>query len=215
MALRPIKGRPGKFLETGTGQVIDISDYREDDKYDTVAIAAGAVAAGTEFILFRDVANKRDIDTNFSQQSRLSAGEEMIIDRVGLTVRSATGNLLPSPSDIKKLAEDAFYRVEVNRLLLIEGPAIKFPSGYGLYGNTVENNQGVVSIGVPATASAARLIKTQLITAQHEVQGFLRFENRDWAAVEVPIVADRMPNFSQPIFVTGWLHGLIKTASTK
>jgi hypothetical protein len=205
MALRPIKGRPGKFLETGTGQVIDISDYREDDKYDTVALPTGAVTAGQELILFRDVANKRDIDTNFSQQSRLSAGEEMIIDRVGLT----------APSDIKKLAECAFYRVEVNRLLLIEGPAIKFPSGYGLYGNTVENNQGIVSIGVPATASAAKLIKTQLITASHEVQGFLRFLDRNWAATEVPVVADRLPVFATPLFVTGWLHGLIKTASTK
>jgi hypothetical protein len=139
----------------------------------------------------------------------------MIIDRVGLTVRSATGNLLPSPSDIKKLAEDAFFRVEVNRLLLIEGPAVKFPSGYGLYGNTVENNQGIVSIGVPATASAAKLIKTQLITASHEVQGFLRFENRDWAATEVPVAASRMPTFGQPIFVTCWLHGLIKSAVSK
>jgi hypothetical protein len=48
MALRPIKGRPGKFLETQSQQVVDISDYREDDKYDTIAIIAGAVAAGTE-----------------------------------------------------------------------------------------------------------------------------------------------------------------------
>lgn len=215
MALRPIKGRPGKFLETGTNTVIDISDYREDDKYDTVVIPAGLVAAGAQFIHFRDVANKNLIDTNFSQQSRLSAGEEMIIDRVGLTVRNASGNLLPTPSDVKKLTEDAFWSVTVNRLLLIEGPAIKFPSGYGLYGNTVENNQGIVSIGVPATASAAKLIKTQLITASHEVQATLTFFNRTWVTAAVIAAGDQMPTFSQPLLVTGWLHGLIKTASTK
>ena len=38
MSLRPIKGRPGKFLDTGTGKVLDISDYREDDKFDTIVI---------------------------------------------------------------------------------------------------------------------------------------------------------------------------------
>lgn len=212
--LKPIKGRPGKFLETGTGKVVDISDYREDDKYDTEIIAAGAVAAGTQFLFFRNVAAKQRVDTNFLQQSRLSAGEEMIIDRVGLTIRMATGNLLPAPADIKRVAEDAFWRVEVNSLLLIEGPAIKFPSGYGLAGNTVENGQGIVSIGVPSTAAAAKLLKTQLVTSEHDVQGFLTFYNRDWTGAALA-AGDRMPTLSTPILVTGWLHGLIKSASTK
>lgn len=212
--LKPIKGRPGKFLETGTGQVIDISDYREDDKYDTEIIPAGAIAAGTQFLYFRNVAAKQRIDTNFLQQSRLSAGEEMIIDRVGFTIRMATGNLLPAPADIKRVAEDAFWRVEVNSLLLIEGPLIKFPSGYGLAGNTVENGQGIVSIGVPSTAAAAKLLKTQLVTSEHDLQGFLTFFNRDWTGASLA-AADRMPILSTPIFGTGWLHGLVKAASTK
>lgn len=219
MALRPIKGRPGKFLDTGTGKVLDISDFREDDKFDTVIIGDGAgggaaVTAGQEFIFFRDVAQKREIDTNFSQQSRLSAGEEMIIDRVGVTVRDATGNLLPTPSDVKKLANDAFMRFEVNRILLIEGPVIKFPSGYGLYGNTVETGQGIVSIGVPSTAAALKLLKTQLITAEHEVSAKLTFYDRNWTGVDLN-AGDRLPQFSQPILVTGWLHGLIKSAVSK
>ena len=136
MALRPIKGRPGKFLDTSSGKVLDISDYREDDKYDSVAIPAGTIAAGTELVFYRDIQNKRAVDTNFSQTSRLSAGEEMIIDRVGLAIRLATGNILPTPADIKRIVENSFYRVEINRLLLIEGPAIKFPTGYGLWGQT-------------------------------------------------------------------------------
>lgn len=219
MAIRPIKGRPGKFLDTGTGKVLDISDYREDDKFDTVIIGDGqgggaTLTPGEQFIFFRDVAQKRKIDTNFSQQSRLSAGEEMIIDRVGLTVRDATGNVLPTPSDVKKLVSDAFLRFEVNQILLIEGPAVKFPSGYGLYGNTVENGQGIVSIGVPSTAAALKLLKTQLITAEHEVQGYLTFYDRNWTGGDLN-AADRMPVFSQPIFCTAWLHGLIKQAVSK
>jgi len=212
--LKPIKGRPGKFLETGTGKVLDISDYREDDKYDTEILPAKAVAAGTQLTFYRDVANKRRIDTNLTQQSRLSAGEEMIIDRVGVTLRSATGNLLPPPADLKRVAEDAFITFTVNQLLLIEGPVIKFPSGYGLAGNTVENGQGIVSIGVPSTAAAAKLLKTQLITSEHEIQALLTFFDRNWTGGDLA-PEDRMPTLTTPVFITAWLHGLIKMAVSK
>ncbi len=51
--LKPIKGHPGRFLDTASGQVLNISEYREDDKYDTIVIqntevpAAFTIAAGT------------------------------------------------------------------------------------------------------------------------------------------------------------------------
>lgn len=221
--LKPIKGRPGKFLETVSGKVYDISDYREDDKFDTEVIPAGvAITAGQRAIFFAQVANKREIDTNFSQQARLSAGEEMLIERVGLTLRAATGNLLPAPADLKKVAEDSYLKVLVNKLLLIEGPAIKFPSGYGLSGNTVENGQGIVSIGVPSTAAATKLLKTQLITAEHEVRGEWSFFDRDWLAGPSQIMAqaavaagDRMPTLNVAVLGTCWLHGMVKSAVSK
>ena len=215
MALRPIKGEPGKFLDTISGEVLDISDYREDDKFDTVFLPAGAVAAGTQFIFFRDIQNKREIDTNFTQVSRLSAGEEVIVDRVGFTIREATGEILPTPSDIKKVVADGFLRFTVNRLLLIEGPAVKFPSGYGLAGNTVETGQGIVSIGVPSTAAAARLLKTQLLTSAHEVEATLTFYPRPWAVAAGLAQNDSMPTFENPMFATSWLHGMIKSAVSK
>lgn len=215
MALRPIKGEPGKFLDTVSGEVLDISDYREDDKWDSVFQAAGAVVAGTQLIFFRDIQNKREIDTNFTQVSRLSAGEEVIVDRVGFTVRNATGNLLPTPSDIKKVVENGFLRITVNRLLLLEGPAIKFPSGYGLAGNTVETGQGIVSIGVPSTAAAARLLKTQLLTSAHEVEATLTFQPRPWAVAAGLAAGDEMPTFQTDMIFTTWLHGMIKSAVSK
>lgn len=215
MALRPIKGEPGKFLDTVSGEVLDISDYREDDKYDSVFIPAGAIAAGTQFIFFRDIQNKREIDTNFTQVSRLSAGEEVIVDRVGFTVRNATGNLLPTPSDIKKVVENGFLDIRVNRLLLLQGPAIKFPSGYGLAGNTVETGQGIVSIGVPSTAAAARLLKTQLLTNAHEVEAILTFHPRPWAVTAGLAAGSEMPTFDTDMVGTTWLHGMIKAAVSK
>lgn len=218
MALRPIKGEPGKFLDTVSGEVLDISDYREDDKYDTIAVPAGAIAANTKYLFFaEDLGSKQLIDTNIQQIRQLSQGEEMIVDRVGITVATATGNTLPTPSDIKKFVENAFVAFTVNRLILIEGPAIKFPSGYGLHGNSVETGQGVVSIGTPSTAAASKLLKTQLLTSQHQFQGVLTFMERNWAGLiaAVPLAGDRMPTFANPITAKAWFHGLLKVASTK
>src|SRR3990172_8186616 len=105
MALRPVRGEPGKFIDTVTKVEYDISEMREDDKYDTVFIPAGAIAPGAAFIFFRDLAGKFLIDTNLNLQARISHGEEMIIDRVGMQTRAATGNLLPTPSDVKKILD--------------------------------------------------------------------------------------------------------------
>jgi hypothetical protein len=214
MALKPLKGKPGQFLDTSTGKVLDISEYREDDKYDTNVLPAGIVTAGTENVFFRDVASKRLIDSNLTQQSRLSAGEEMVIERVGATVSLAIGNVLPKPADIKKVVENAFMRVEINRLLLIEGPLLKFPSGYGLAGQTQETDQGIVSIGVPSTAAAAKLVKTQYLTSNHEMEGRMTFYDRNWMGAAVA-VGDRMPTLASAVAVKLWLHGLVKSAVSK
>ena len=217
MALRPIKGEPGKFLDTVSGEVLDISDYREDDKYDTVAIPAGPVAPNFSRIFFAEqLGEKQLLDTNIQQIRQLSSGEEMIVDRVGVVVNSATGNILPTPSDIKKVVENAFVSFTVNRLVLIEGPLIKFPTGYGLYGNTVETGQGIVSIGTPSTAAASKLLKTQLLTSQHQFQALLTFFNREWAQLVAAVAApDRMPTLDNPVTLRAMMHGLLKVASTK
>lgn len=212
--LRPIRGEPGKFIDTTTNIEYDISEMREDDKYDTVVVGAGAVAAGATFLFFRDLAGKFLIDTNLNLQSRLSHGEEMIVDRVGLNARTATGALEPTPLDLKQVLEDAFYRLEINRLLYIEGPIIKMPSGYGVYGNSVAPGQGVISNGVPSTAAAARLSQTQLLTSDHEFLGTMTFFARDWTGAALA-AADRLPILDTPVFVTNYLHGLIKAATSK
>lgn len=212
MALKPLKGRPGQFLDTASGKILNISEFREDDKYDTIHIPAGLVTQGTQFVFFRSTEQKSLVDTNLTQQSRLSAGEEMVVERVGLTIRLATGNDLPAPADIKKVAEDSFFRMEVNQLLLIEGPVIKFPSGYGLAGQTQETDAGIVSIGVPSTASAAKLIKTQLLTQRHEIEGRLTFFGRTGFVTDLPTP---MPTLADSILVTAWLHGLVKAAVSK
>jgi hypothetical protein len=215
MALRPIKGEPGKFLDTVSGEVLDISDYREDDKYDTVIIDNGAVPTNSIFRFFSEqIGQKRLIDTNIKQIRQLSAGEEMIVDRVGLSISLAFGNTLPNPSDVKKVAENAFVRFMVNTITLAEGPLLKFPTGYGLAGQTQEAGLGVLSIGVASTASASKLLKTQLLTSQHQFEGEMTFFDRTWATDAVP-VNDQTPVLANPVAVKAYWHGLLKTASTR
>lgn len=221
MALTPVEGQPGLFRDTDTGQVVNIRDFRESDKYDTIVIPATAIPAGTEFQFFSDLNLKNTTDTNLKTQRKLSAGESMVLDRIGLYFRLAVGNNLSVPRDLKKTFENSYYSLRINEILQDEGPAIKFPSGYGIYGQTNENDNGIVSIGVPATASAARLVKKQMLNQNHELQGVLRFDARNWAVAPGagsalgPAVFTQVPTLDEPVMVTNYLHGLIRAAVTK
>jgi hypothetical protein len=221
--LQPIKGEPGRFFVPALGKVINIVEFREDDKYDTVEITATAapfappftIVAGQQFTFFRDLQSKDLIDTNFTTQRRLPAGEEMLIERIGVSVPLARGNVLPFPRDVKKVSENGYLKFQINRKDVIEGPLVKMPSGYGISGNTVENDQGIVSIGVPATASVANLRKPQFITTEHDVDGVLTFQNRAWLNAAAAPAGASQPTLENAVLVKLWLHGLIKSAATK
>jgi hypothetical protein len=231
MAMMPIEGQPGLFREVDdsgnfTGPVINIRDFREGDKYDTIAIPFGLQTWGTEFIFFQNIQNKRFLDTNLKTPSKLSAGESMVLDRIGLYVRSAAGAVMTLPHDFKQVVDNAYYRLDINDILQDEGPAVKFPSGYGLYGQTNEADQGVLSVGVPATASAARLVKKQLLNQNHELRGILRFDSRQWLVAAAPFITAEQatadfttvaPGSEDQgvVLVTNFLHGLIRSAVTK
>jgi hypothetical protein len=213
MAMVPIEGQPGLFRDQDTGQVLNIRDFRESDKWDTIAIPAGVIDPGTQFVFFADIQGKRETDTNIKTPRKLSSGESMILDRIGLYFRLVLGDVVTVPRDIKKVVDNAYYRMKINDILQDEGPAIKFPSGYGLYGNTTETDAGIVSVGVPATASASRLIKKQMLNQNHELEGLLRFDPRAWLAAQGIVYVN--PETEQPMVVTNYLHGLIRAAVTK
>lgn len=233
MALQPIEGQPGLFREVDdagnpVGPVINIRDFREGDKYDSIAIDTGSITAGSEFYFFQDIQNKRLTDCNLKTPSKLSAGESMVLDRIGLYMRTSVGLAFPPPQDVKTVFENSYYKLEINGILQDEGPAIKFPSGYGLYGQTNESGQGIVSLGVPATASAARMVKKQLLNQNHELLGTLRFDQRPWltagssgfwtAAGILPAItvqAATSPATDAGVVVVCFLHGLIRAAVTK
>ena len=236
--LVPIQGQPGLFrqVDEATGQptsntVVNIRDFREGDKYDTVALPTGQIAAGTEFTFFNNLQGKQQgVDTNLRTPSKLSAGESMVLDRIGIHVRLSTGVAFPAPQDVKSILENSFYRLKINDILQDEGPSIKFPSGYGLYGMTNENGQGIVTNGVPATASTARLVKKQLLNQNHELDGRLRFDQRQWLIstvlgaapftagdelTSIVVQTSTNPPRNAAVLVTNFLHGLIRSAVSK
>jgi hypothetical protein len=213
MALTPIEGQPGLFRDTDTGQVVNIRDFRESDKWDSVLIPTGSITPGTEFVFFQDIQGKREVDTNIKTPRKLSAGESMVLDRIGLYFRLATGDVVTVPRDVKKVVENSYYRLKINDILQDEGPSVKFPSGYGLYGSTTETDAGIVSIGVPATASASRLVKKQMLNQNHELDGVIRFDARNWLTTAGLNYVS--PDLFQPIIATNYLHGLIRAAVTK
>lgn len=213
MALTPIEGQPGLFRDSDTGQVVNIRDFRESAKWDTIYIPAGEIVPGTEFVFFQDIQQKRETDTNIKTPRKLSAGESMVLDRIGLYFKLAVGDVVTFPRDIKKVVENSYYRLKVNDILQDEGNPVRFPSGLGLYGNTTETDAGIISNGVPATASAARLVKKQLLNQNHELDGILRFDARNWLT-SAGLVYEN-PDLEQPLLVQNELHGLIRAAVTK
>lgn len=210
-SLVPVKGKPGKFYNKLTKTEIDIVEWREDDKYDTVTLPAGLVATGLFRNFFRDIQGKNLIDTNFTTQRRLPAGEEMIIDRVWAYVPMSNGATNPVPADIKRVGDNSYIKFQINRKDVAEGPLVKFPSGYGFAGNTVEAGAGVITLGVPSTAAAAKLVREQYITHEHDVDAVLTFFDRLWDTVSVP----GMPTLVSFMHVKAGFHGLVRAAATK
>ena len=223
MALQPIEGQPGLFRDEA-GQVVNIRDFRESDKWDSVLFpSVEAITAGASVEFFANLQGKKNVDTNIKTQRKLSAGESMVLDRIGLYFRLAIGNEITLPRDVKKVVENTYYRLTINDILQDEGPSIKFPSGYGMYGSTTENDAGIVSIGVPATASAARLVKKQLLNQNHEISGVMSFDSRTWLSgtpggtggSELGGMTYVNPSLESNVLVTNYLHGLIRAAVTK
>ena len=218
--LMPVTREAGMFL-LPDGRKVKIADTRYGSVWDTVAQPAGAVVAGTELVYFENLQNKRLIDTSLNTNGRIPAGTELILESVGLYILSAFGDLTPPPADIKKFVDAAYLRFAINGIVQQDGPAIHFHSGLGFAGNSVENQQGVVSLGVAATGSVRLLDIPQLITKDHDIRAVLRFDDRVWAGTApaagavFPNAASRMPTLTTGLAARIVLQGQLIVASTK
>lgn len=204
----PIKGAPGEFFIPALNRRIKIVEFREDNKYDTVVLSSGAVSDGTVRNYFRDLTNKQGVDSNFKTPRRIGNGEEMIVKWVGLQVQDARGNTVALPRDVKKILWGSFFSFSIDSSLITEGTAIYYPSGYGLAGSTAENDAGVVSSGVAATASVRTLEKPHQVGPDNDLEATLTFQDHLWDTSNLPTTTNNC-------YIRCTVHGIIRKGATR
>lgn len=214
-ALRSVRGRPGEYYNEITGETLKITELREGDIYDSILLPAGLIAAGTQFTFFQNLVNKTILDTNMPTPQRLAAGTEMLVTRFGIMPQSVVGNTFVTPSTTKQVLECTLFELQINRKTVAQGPSIMFPPGYGIYGNSVETNQGIVSNGMPSSAATQNLKRPELLNDKYDVIAYLTFPARTWITAALGFAGVVQPTLAQAAVVKCILHGLIKDAATR
>jgi len=211
LPIRPVVGKPGRFIDPRTGKKFDISQMYEGEKYDTVEVPAASLGSGTHYF-FQNLSNKNIIDTNFKTQNRLDANEKMVLERIGIYVRQATGTARLASGDLLALANDTRAYFSVNGDIIKQGPLAFWPSGFGLSGSINETAGAAVSIvgiGVPSTSAVQRLRRRQMLTPEHQLEGALVYESRGWLS------SYTAQTLSAHALVTMVLQGLISRPATR
>jgi hypothetical protein len=197
--------KAGEYLIAALGRTVKLVEWREDDFYDTVVQVAGAITAGTQLVLFRDVQTKSRQHCNLVNPSRIPSGAEMVMNRVGVLINQAFGNVVAAGGDIMKIAYGGSFTFNLNQTRLIaQGPLVKFQTGYGITGATTDTTANSFTTGVPSASAAPQLLVAQPITSTDDLGGEVRFESAAWAA------GFAMPTTTVLIGITAFLHGLIK-----
>lgn len=203
-------GNPGELFIPALGKKFQQVELREDDVYDTVQVATGPVTAGTEYEFFRDLQNKNEQHTNLPQARRIQAGDEVAVFRIGLYPRNRLGATPAAMGDILQIVDNAHFILKFNRRVITDGPALKYPTGYGVSGfsNTAAAvGQEAVSLGVPSIAAAPTLFVPQQLKDNDDIICKLRFPAAAWAT-----------NYNDPslagadgVAMTTFLRGVIKS----
>jgi len=152
-------GKPGEFMIQGVG-LRKFADMRQDVLYDRVELLAapGPIAAGTEFVFFRDIQGKTRLETNMTQSQVLPEGQEAIIYRINVMALPET-----PPEDMELFLSYGYGEFVLDDdLRARSGPLVTFASAYGAYGNIMTTNttvvDGTLANGVPSAGAQPRLM---------------------------------------------------------
>ena len=207
--IRPVPGQPGQFVDVVTNQPFTLTSAYEGERYDTVRRASGAITAGDSHSWFQSLTDKKRLDANFPATGKLvTSSERMVLERIGFEIPLNTGTTVVQIDDVKRAVSSLYLKVTLNQTTIAEGPAIFFPSGYGLNGQTVENASGIASIGVPSTAAAAKLVEPQIITDSHQIEAEGTYTSRSW------ISGYTLPTLDAALDFRLCMHGLLEKAAT-
>jgi len=151
-------GNPGEFYIEGVG-VRTFADMRQDMIWDRVGGSIGtAIAAGDDFVFFRDTQDKSRYETSMRQQSTLPLGQEGLIYRIG-----AMPDIMETAEDQQLMIQGGFVDFVLDDNNIVKsGPMWTFPCAYGTYGNimTTEATEtpGCITNGVPSAGANPRLM---------------------------------------------------------
>lgn len=187
------------------GQTFKLTETREGDRYDSVDQASGLMTAGTELVLFRDLANKNTQDTSFKTARRVPQGEEFVISRIGAVLAQTHGGTMVSDDDIIKLAYAGVLEIKVNTRIVWDAPIVFSPAGYGVTGMTNRTDTGVVTNGVASYAASPNLLVPQVVTGNDDIDGRIHFPNNSWLGGGAVL-----PTLDGRCKMMAILHGIIK-----
>jgi hypothetical protein len=203
--------KAGELYIPALGKKFMQVELREDDVYDTIQIPNGGIAAGAEFVLFRDIQNKNEQHTNLPQSAKIASGDEVAVFRVGLYPRNKVGATHTPSTDILQVIEGSHFIVQFNRRIITSGPAVKYPSGYGVsgfsdVGAAAAGNQAL-SVGVPSVAAAPTLFVPQQLKGDDDIRAMVRFPAATWVSgYDAPSLTG-----TDGLLLTAYLHGVIKS----
>lgn len=201
-------GKPGELFIPGLGRTLQQVEWREDDVYDSVTRASGAVTAGAELVVFRDLTNKNLPHTNLDQTRKIKANSEFIISRIGVVIAQAFSNTLVALPDILKVAYAGTLTFKIGDRLVTEGPLWKYQTGYGLTGGSTETNVSTVTTGVPSAAAAPQFLVAQTVSDKDTLNATVDFKDDVWITN-----TSAMPTLAGRTVFTVIAHGLIKKPS--
>lgn len=196
----------GELYIPSAGKTILQTESREDDIYDTVEQASGAVTTGAKLNAFKNITSKNAQHTNLTTARRIGSGDEFYMNRVGCHIRQATANTIAVDSDILLVAENVDFLFKLGKREVTSGPLIKYQSGYGVVGMTNRNNTGLVTIGVASYAAAPQLLVVQGVTDNDDMIADFQFSDNSWITG-----GTKMPTTTNATYITVFLHGVVKS----
>lgn len=158
---------------------VEVASWEDGFLYDEVSTTtsgAGAIAAGTELTFFRDVQSKTLKQTNMSLSSQLPSGWEMIVLRVALHIQGVIAT-----ADVKAVLEYGYVQLLLdNSVVAMEGPATRFPCGWGLNGHLDAGDTAALDIhqfnnGAPVVTAVPPLSIPIIITPQNTFRATLHW----------------------------------------
>lgn len=153
---------PGTLIVRGYGP-ISVWSWDDGFLYDSATIsstAGGAVAAGTEIVLFRDIQNKTYQQTNMSLTSQLPSGWEMIVLQAGIYIpnqpvdETSAATIATSTAMAQQVVEYGYVEFMLdNSAVIMSGPVSRFQCPWGLSGHIDVAGNAAGSFAVLANGS--------------------------------------------------------------